>query len=91
MTLFIIPRHNGIRNCYLNLIEFVRTHNESWFYDSCRACFTIWPWQFRANSANFKRTSQLAITCSKLAIETLEQSMKRSKLTIKTPERRHWL
>ena len=30
------------------------------------------------------------ITCSKLAVETLEQGIKCSKLTIKTPERRHW-
>ena len=36
-------------------------------------------------------TSQLAFTCSKLTIETLEQSVKyvHSKLTIKTPRRRH--
>ena len=32
----------------------------------------------------------LAITCSKLTIETREQSEIYSKLTIRTPERRHW-
>ena len=35
-------------------------------------------------------SSQPAITCSKLTIETLEQEVKCSKLTIKMPERRHW-
>ena len=35
--------------------------------------------------------TQLAITCSKLTIETLEQGVKIcSKLTIKTPKRRHF-
>ena len=28
--------------------------------------------------------------CSKLTVETLEQGVKYSKLTIETPERRHW-
>ena len=37
-------------------------------------------------------SSQPAFTCSRLTIETLEQSVNyvQSKLTIKTPERRHW-
>ena len=34
--------------------------------------------------------SQLAYACSKLTIETLGQDVKYSKLTIKTPELRHW-
>ena len=34
--------------------------------------------------------SQLAITCSELTKETLEQGVKCAKLAIKTPERRHW-
>ena len=39
----------------------------------------------------FPRTTQLAITCSKLTIETPEQSCEIcSKLTIKPPKRRRW-
>ena len=34
--------------------------------------------------------SQPAITCLKLTIETLEQGVIRSKLTIKIPKRRQW-
>ena len=34
--------------------------------------------------------AQLAFTCSKSTIETLKKGVKWSKLTIKTPERRHW-
>ena len=37
-----------------------------------------------------KPRTQPAFTCSKIAIETLEQGLKYVKLTIKTPERRHW-
>ena len=36
-------------------------------------------------------TSQPAVACSKLTIETLEQGVKYvQKWTIKTPKRRHW-
>ena len=34
--------------------------------------------------------SQPAFTFSKLTIETLEQGVSMSKVTTKTPERRHW-
>ena len=40
---------------------------------------------------SFYYPSQPAITCSKLKVETLEQRYEIcSKLTIKTPKRRHW-
>ena len=46
---------------------------------------------FQSSVAFHIKTTQPAITCSKLTIETLEQRCEIcSKLTIKTPKRRHW-
>ena len=41
--------------------------------------------------SNYDRHSQPVINFSKLTVETLEEGVKLySKLTIKTPEQRHW-
>ena len=71
------------------------------YYKSYNTRYTAWiehyglscgktPFFPRFIIKSFLSNPQPAITCSKLTTEPLEQGVKCSKLTIKTPERSHW-
>ena len=47
-------------------------------------------YQSKIPAVNVIVITQVAFTCSKLTIETLEQGAKYIQLTIKIPERRQW-
>ena len=69
----------------MRLFRGVQNRGETWSRVKLRTIVKRSSWKTSGN------TSQLTFTCSKSAIEALSKGCKLySKLTIKTPERRHW-